>query len=165
VAELKPFAQSFRRRRCIISTEFFTQRRTVGEPKGRLFGIGMADGSQMLIAGIWDAWNVKGTDTWIRTFATITVPANDLVAEIHDRMPAILRGNEIDDWLNVREVRAREAYQLAMPLEDGALKFHPVSTRVNSARDDDSGLIEPAEIARPEPKPKKAAGGGQMSLF
>ena len=50
-----------------------------------------------------------------------------------------------------------------MPLEDGALKFHPVSTRVNSARDDDSGLIEPITLERP--LPMKVAGGGQLSLF
>jgi putative SOS response-associated peptidase YedK len=85
---------------------------------------------------------------------------------IHDRMPAILRGDEIDDWLNVREVRAHEAYQLALPLEDGALKFHPVSTRVNSARDDDAGLIEPATVEMPVVKAKKVAGGGsQLDLF
>jgi hypothetical protein len=49
------------------------------------------------------------------------------------------------------------------------LKFHPVSTRVNSARDDDPGLIEPVSLDNPAPlapKPKKAVGGGgQMDLF
>jgi hypothetical protein len=61
---------------------------------------------------------------------------------------------------------------MALPLEDGVLKFHPVSTRVNSARDDDPGLIAPVELGKPEPpaekpKPKKVAGGGggQMDLF
>jgi putative SOS response-associated peptidase YedK len=89
------------------------------------------------------------------------------LSEVHDRMPAILRGDEIDRWLDVANVRARDAAQLALPLEDGALKFHPVSTRVNSAGDDDAGLIVPATVERPEPKVKKAAGGGggQMSLF
>jgi putative SOS response-associated peptidase YedK len=86
-------------------------------------------------------------------------------------MPAILMGNQqIDDWLNVREVRADEAAQMALPLEDGILKFHPVSTRVNSARDDDPGLIVEVTEEKPEPvavKVKKAAGGGggQMDLF
>jgi len=76
---------------------------------------------------------------------------------------------EIDDWLNVREVRAEEAAQMALPLEDGVLKFHPVSTRVNSAREDDPGLIVPVTVEKPEPvavKSKKVAGGGgQMDLF
>jgi putative SOS response-associated peptidase YedK len=100
----------------------------------------------------------------IDSVATITVPANGQLSEIHDRMPAILEGDAINDWLNVREVRAREAWQLALPLEDGALKFHPVSTRVNSARDDDAGLIEPVTAVRPEPVRRKVAGG-QLDLF
>lgn len=41
--EPRPFAQSFRRRHRIISTDFFTQRRTIGQPKGRLFAVGPAD--------------------------------------------------------------------------------------------------------------------------
>jgi hypothetical protein len=71
----------------------------------------------------------------------------------------------------VREIKGPEAAQMALPLEDGVLKFHPVSTRVNSARDDDPGLIAPVDLTRPEPvetkpKPKTVAGGGgQMDLF
>ncbi len=85
-------------------------------------------------------------------------------------MPAILMDEgQQDAWLNVREIKGPQAAQMALPLEDGALKFHPVSTRVNSARDDDPGLIEPISLDEPEPpvdRPKKrAGGGGQMDLF
>ena len=99
--------------------------------------------------------------------ATITVPANGQLSVVHDRMPAILRGDAIDQWLDVRGTNAKAAYQLALPLDDGLLKFHPVSTRVNSARMDDPGLIEPAIEFKPEsPVKKRAAGGGsQMDLF
>jgi hypothetical protein len=38
---------------------------------------------------------------WIRTFAIITVPANELVAAIHDRMPAILHREDYDRWLGI----------------------------------------------------------------
>ena len=67
----------------------------------------------------------------------------------------------------MRGTDAKTAYQLALPLADGALKFHPVSTRVNSARMDDPGLIEPVSDVRPEPviKKKAAGGGSQMDLF
>src|SRR5690606_37971857 len=103
--------------------------------------------------------------------ATITVAANHQLSVIHDRMPAILLSEEQqDNWLNVREVRAQEAVQMALPLEDGVLKFHSVSTRVNSARDDDPGLIEAISLEAvqaqvPKPRAKKVAAGGQMDLF
>ena len=90
----------------------------------------------------WEGPNGEVVDS----VATITVPANAQLSAVHDRMPAILRGEEIDRWLDVANVRARDAAQLALPLEDGALRFHPVSTRVNSARDDDPGLIEPVTV-------------------
>ncbi|WP_207633014.1 hypothetical protein [Devosia aurantiaca] len=48
------------------------------------------------------------------------------------------------------------------------LQFHPVSMRVNSARDDDPDLLAPVileEFVPAPPKMKKAAGGGQLDLF
>ncbi|MCS6761443.1 MAG: SOS response-associated peptidase [Candidatus Devosia symbiotica] len=57
-------------------------------------------------------------------------------------------------------MRAAEAAQLALSLPDGALKFHPVSTCVNSARDDDLGLIVLVTLERPEPVKKVARDGG-----
>jgi putative SOS response-associated peptidase YedK len=36
---------------------------------------------------------------WIRTFAIITTDANELVADIHDRMPVILAPGDYARWL------------------------------------------------------------------
>jgi hypothetical protein len=36
---------------------------------------------------------------WVRTFTIITVPSNELIARIHDRMPAILRPADYERWL------------------------------------------------------------------
>jgi len=38
-------------------------------------------------------------DEWLRTFAIITTRANDLVSEIHDRMPIILKSSDYLRWL------------------------------------------------------------------
>ena len=119
----------------------------------------------MALAGLYATWTGPEGEE-IDSIATITVPTNAQLAPIHHRMPAILSDAAVDDWLNVREVRADTALQLALPLPDGALKFHPVSTRVNSARDDDAELIEPVTLEKPQPaQPRKVAGGGQLDLF
>jgi putative SOS response-associated peptidase YedK len=47
----------------------------------------MKDGSPFGIAGIWENWTEPSSGEWIRTFAIITTDANELVAEIHDRIP------------------------------------------------------------------------------
>jgi putative SOS response-associated peptidase YedK len=43
------------------------------------------------------------TSTWERTFAVITVPANALIAPIHDRMLAILPNDQFARWLSAEE--------------------------------------------------------------
>ena len=163
MTEKPAFRDALKHGRCIIPASGYYEWHTNPDKSKQPYYITMEDGQPMALAGVYSSWMGPNGEE-IDSVATITVPANPQLSAIHHRRPAILRGDEIDAWLNVREVRAAEAAQLALPLEDGALKFHPVSTRVNSARDDDPGLIERAEIVRPEPKVKKAAGG-QMSLF
>ena len=50
----------------------------------------MKDGSLFGLAGLWENWRNPSTGEWERTFAIITVPSNELVGQIHNRMPAIL---------------------------------------------------------------------------
>jgi hypothetical protein len=42
---------------------------------------------------------------WIRTFAIITVPTNDIVATVHDRMPAILDKENFSRCSAMRRIR------------------------------------------------------------
>jgi putative SOS response-associated peptidase YedK len=54
------------------------------------FAIATADRSPFGLAGLRENWKDPATGEWVRTFAVITTNANELVSEIHDRMPAIL---------------------------------------------------------------------------
>jgi putative SOS response-associated peptidase YedK len=164
MAEKPAFRDALKHGRCIIPASGYYEWHTNPDKSKQPYYITMQDGQPMALAGVYSSWMGPNGEE-IDSVATITVPANPQLSAIHHRMPAILRGDEIDAWLNVREVRAAEAAQLALPLENGALKFHPVSTRVNSARDDDARLIEPVTVTRPEPRMKKVAGGGQLDLF
>jgi putative SOS response-associated peptidase YedK len=58
----------------------------------------MEDGSPFGLAGLWENWRNPKTGLWERTFAIITVPSNELVTRIHDRMPAILAPASYDRW-------------------------------------------------------------------
>ncbi len=51
----------------------------------------MKDGSPFGIGGLWENWKEPASGEWICTFVIITTDANELVADIHDRMPLILR--------------------------------------------------------------------------
>lgn len=167
--EQKPaFRDPLKHGRCIVPASGYYEWHTGPDKKKQPYYITRADGKPMALAGLYATWSGPNGEE-VDSVATITVSANPQLSVIHDRMPAILLDEESQDaWLNVREVRAQEAAQMALPLEDGVLKFHPVSTRVNSARDDDPGLIEPITLEHKPtapPKTKKAAGGGQLDLF
>lgn len=152
------FRDSVKHGRCILPATGYYEWKTGAGNSKQPYYITLANNEPMALAGLYSIWSGPNGEE-VDTVATITVPANDQLGVIHDRMPAILRGDEIDRWLDVRDVRVADACQLILPLEDGALKFHPVSTRVNSARDDDPGLIEPVTVDAP---PAPAA---QLDLF
>ena len=165
MAEKPAFRDALKHGRCVIPASGYYEWRTNPDKTKQPFYITLADDQPMALAGLYAVWSGPEGEE-VDTVATITVPANNQLSVIHDRMPAILRGDAIEQWLDVRGTNAKTAYQLALPLDDGLLKFHPVSTRVNSARMDDPGLIEPANEVKPEPVVKKRAGGGsQMDLF
>lgn len=164
MGEKPAFRDALKHGRCIVPASGYYEWHTNPDKSKQPFYITFADDRPMALAGLYATWSGPEGEE-IDSLATITVPTNDQLAAIHHRMPAILEGSAIDDWLNVRDVRADSAAQLALPLPDGALKFHPVSTRVNSARDDDPGLIVPVTVAKPEPIKKMAGGGGQLDLF
>jgi putative SOS response-associated peptidase YedK len=162
--EGKPaFRDALKHGRCLVPASGYYEWHTGPDKKKQPYYITRADGQPMALAGLYATWAGPNGEE-VDSVATITVSANEQLSVIHDRMPAILMDEEAqDDWLNVREVRAKDAAQMALPLGDGVLQFHPVSTRVNSARDDDPGLIEEVTLERPEPVKKVV--GGQMDLF
>ena len=78
-----------------------------------------------------------------RTFAILTTPANDLVARIHDRMPAILKPADYERWVSLEP----DPHHLLVPFPSALLAIWPISKRVNSPDNDDEQLLD--EIALP----------------
>ena len=69
---------------------FFEWRAIKGAKAKQPSAIGMKSGDPFALAGIWANWKRPNTEEWVRTFAVIKCPANDLMAQIHYRMPLIV---------------------------------------------------------------------------
>jgi putative SOS response-associated peptidase YedK len=78
---------------------------------------------------------------WMRTFAIITTDANELVADIHDRMPVILSRYDYALWLS-EEPDPRD---LMRPFAAELMRVWSISTRVNKPENDDASLLDPIQ--------------------
>lgn len=78
-------------------------------------------------------------------FVVLTTDANALVRQAHDRMPVILDADQAKKWL------AGPSVELLAPAADQVLVGTPVSSRVNSVRNDDPSCLGPADQP-PEPQ-------------
>ena len=77
------------------------------------------------------------------TFAIITSDANELVADIHDRMPLILAPEDYERGLGDEP----DPGDLMRPFPAELMRMWPISTRVNKLENDDPSVLEPVELA------------------
>lgn len=138
VGTLPIFRDAYRARRCILPVDGFFEWQVTTSGK-QPYAIAMKDRAPFGIAGLWENWKTPSGE-WMRTFAVVTVPANALLARLHDRMPAILDPQDYERWLSDEE-NPRDVLR-SYPVE--RMQMWPISERVNSVRNDDATLLEPA---------------------
>lgn len=96
-------------------------------------------------AALWDE-SISSSGMKTISCAVITLPANQIMRDIHNtkqRMPAILEHSDIDDWLTGTREQARAALK-AYPSDE--MIAWPVSTRVNSPKNNSAELMEPTSV-------------------
>jgi putative SOS response-associated peptidase YedK len=137
------FRGALQYRRCLIpSTGWYHWERSPGGGS-RPWLVRRRDGGLMAFAGLWDPWlGADGSE--VDGAAIVTVGAGGDVAGIADRMPAILAPADCDRWLDSDRTSSVAASSLLQPMPAGSLEAVPVGDRVNSAANDDPGLIEPS---------------------
>jgi putative SOS response-associated peptidase YedK len=121
-----------------------------GKPCKQPFFIHRSDGGPMAMAGLYEFWRDKALaeddpDAWLATYAVITTAAEPGLDRIHDRQPLVLERAAWDDWLDPAQndplgVKAHLEFR-----ESGRFDAHPVSTAVNSSRNNGSQLLLPLE--------------------
>lgn len=135
------FCQAIRSRRCIVPASGFYEWMHAGANKEPYY-ITMKDGSPQSLAGIWETWTAPD-NTIVESFSILTTAANSLMAPIHDRMPVILHAAEIALWLDRAIDSPQELQRLYQPYPSELLQTWPVSSLVNSPRNNGPELLEP----------------------
>jgi putative SOS response-associated peptidase YedK len=93
-------------------------------------------------AGLMSTWTPEGGEPRL-TCAIMTRAPSPSAAEVHDRMPVILKDAAHGEWLDPEMTDAERVAAIIAGQVIDKVKHHPVSTRLNSAKDDDEALIEP----------------------
>lgn len=139
VAARPAFRDAFRRRRCVVLADGFYEWKREGGGK-RPFLVRLRARRPMAMAGLWERWR-SADGPPLRTGLVVTCPSAGRLAEIHDRMPVILSPDAVRSWL---DPACPDPAALLVPCPDELLDIQPVSSRVNSPRNDDPGLLDPA---------------------
>lgn len=106
----------------------------------------MNRGETFAFAGLWDRWNGPG-GTPVETCTILTTKANTLLADIHDRMPVILRAEDYELWLDPAFQRTDGILDLLRPFDASLMNRYPVSTKINRVENDDPECAVPIELS------------------
>jgi putative SOS response-associated peptidase YedK len=140
LASKRFWSRSFESRRCLVPA---TGWREFTGPSGRRqphhFHF---DHRSFAFAGIWDEWAAP-TGESVRSFAIVTVPANDIVAPIHDRMPLCLDPAAYALWLDP-SVPGAQALEAARGATLPPLAHYATDPAGNDVRREGPEVIAPA---------------------
>jgi len=166
VATSPTFSAAFERRRCLIPADgfyewnllptqtFFGPDTTAKPSKKKAAAVEkqpyvytLASGKPFAFAGLWDRWK-DPTGGLLESYSIITTTPNELTAEVHDRMPVILRLQDCDLWLDSTPGQASTP-QLALlallgPYPAEQMQAREAHPDVGNVRNNHPGLLNSA---------------------
>jgi putative SOS response-associated peptidase YedK len=139
--EKPSFRNAFNKRRCLILADGFYEWQKGAGTKGRAqpYYFKREDGKPFAFAGLWEFWKSPEGEP-VRSCTIITCPANACVAPVHERMPVMLSGDALWDWLE--NAPAEKLTGLLKPYPADAMTRYPVATLVNRPELDTPELIK-----------------------
>jgi putative SOS response-associated peptidase YedK len=149
VAVKPAFRAAFARRRCLIPADGYYEWQTEGKAK-QPFYIYRTDGGILAFAGLYELWRNAQVpedheDAWYWSGTIITTDATDEIGKIHDRTPMVIAPDDWAEWLDPASTAKDHllaTMHSAMSSGTGGLATRPVSTTVNSVRNNGPALIE-----------------------
>jgi putative SOS response-associated peptidase YedK len=153
IAEKPSFKGPLRAQRCLIVADGFYEWHapgkggTKGAPRTPYY-IRMKDRRPFTFAGLWSKWTAPDGGELL-TCTIITGEPNELIADIHHRMPIILPPDHREAWLDPDEHDEDRLLALLGPYDPAAMEMYPVRRHVNSPAHDDPTCVEPAEDESP----------------
>lgn len=131
-------------KRCLIPADGFYEWQKINNPKTKVpYRFELKSNDLFAFAGLWH--EEKDISGRVKPHCVIiTTEPNDIVAEIHDRMPAILQLEDEQAWLDP-DTDIDFALATLKPYPEKKMRKYEVSTLVNSPKNDGPEIIEPMD--------------------
>src|SRR5882757_982281 len=100
------------------------------------YAIALADRRLMALAGLWETWRSPAGER-IRSFTIVTTTPNELCAELHNRMPVVLKPQAWPVWLGEVPAEVPQLKTLLAPYPSDEMTCWPVSPRVGNVKNND----------------------------
>lgn len=139
--DMKPaFRSGLLHGRCLIPASGFYEWKTVGLQKQPFFIRPPGGEGIFVFAGLLSVWaDSKGE---LPTCTIVTTTPNDLMAQIHNRMPVILAPQAQEAWLDTEN---RHATELLRPFAAEGMEAYSVGSSVGNPRNNGPELIWPVD--------------------
>jgi putative SOS response-associated peptidase YedK len=130
---------SFQKRRCLIPADGFFEWKKLGKKTRIPYRFTLREEALFAFAGIWEEYETVNGDSQ-HTFIILTTTANEVVEDVHDRMPLILSQEQEKKWLDPYTSES-ELFSIFQPLSADFMMSYSVSSLVNSPQNDSPGII------------------------
>ncbi len=134
------FRSAFKKRRCLVAADGFYEWLHTGKVK-QPFYVQLKNKTVFGFAGLWESWHSPDGSV-IESCTIITTSPNELIREIHDRMPVILQPDQYETWLH-SPGSEHSLHNLLQPYPADEMEMYPVSSLVNSPQNDTPECLLP----------------------
>jgi putative SOS response-associated peptidase YedK len=146
--DTKPaFKESLEQRRCLIPADGFYEWKRNGTNK-QPYCFELAEREPFAFAGLWDCWRAPD-GTPLETCTILTTTPNQLLADVHDRMPVILSPANYDLWLDPGFRDTATTTHMLKPFDAELMRRYVVSERINNTANDDPECSQPIGPTQP----------------
>jgi putative SOS response-associated peptidase YedK len=125
-------------KRCIVPMDGFYEWKTDGKEK-QPYRITTTDQEIFSCAGLWDTWRMPDGQE-LHTYTIITLDANEMMQDIHNRMPAILEKDAESLWLGA-DMSPEEMLKILKQYDSSKMTAYPVSKKVGNVKERGADLI------------------------
>ena len=149
LAEKPAYKRAFAARRCLVPADGYYEWVTLEDGTKQPYFHRPADGSELVMAGLYEIWKdpaEEDPDARVWSCTVITTTAADDVGHIHDRSPMVLDPEHWEKWLDPDLQDLEQLATLLKPAVSGKLEIWPVSTDVNSVKNNRPDLLDRVEV-------------------